>query len=106
MIEIAGFNCRLIRANRKNMRISVNGNGGICVSIPKRSTVKQITEFVTQNSEFIRAAVQKQQEKNGTGLFGSDPEKPFLYYKGRKLPVTFTKTDRATFDGEHFTLPE
>ena len=106
MVEIAGFNCRLIRANRKNMRISVNGNGGICVSVPKRSTIKQITEFVNNNSDFIRSAVQRQQEKHGVGLFGNALENPFLYYKGRKIPVTFTNTDRATFDGERFDLPE
>ena len=106
MIEIAGFNCRLIRASRKSIRISVNGSGGICVSAPKRASMKQITEFVEANSEFIRSAVAKQQTRHDSGLFGSDTESPFLYYKGRKIPVCFTKTTLSTFNGEQFILPE
>lgn len=106
MIEIAGFSCRLIRASRKSIRISVNGSGGICVSAPKRASMKQITEFVEANSEFIRSAVTKQQTRHDSGLFGSDTESPFLYYKGRKIPVCFTKTPLSTFNGEQFILPE
>lgn len=106
MIEIAGFKCRLIRSDRKTLRLTVSGNGGITVSAPKKASMKQITEFVTKNIEFISSAVAKQQAKHDIGLFGDNAESPFLYYKGRKCPVHLTKTDRATFDGEIFTVPD
>lgn len=106
MIEIAGFNCRLVRADRKTMRISVNGSGGISVFVPKKAMLKQITEFVNKNSEFIKGAVKRQQTKHDSGIFGDDPNFPFLYYKGEKIPVIFEKTNRATFDGKRFVLPD
>ena len=106
MVEIAGFNCRLVRANRNTMRLSINGNGGICVSVPKKASLKQITEFVEANGEFIRSAVARQQARHDSELFGSVPASPFLYYKGRKIPVIFTKTALSSFNGEQFALPE
>ena len=106
MIEISGFKCRIIRSDRKNMRISVNSNGGICVSVPKKATAKQISDFVKQHSDFIKNAVIKQTSIHNTGIFGDEPNSPFLYYKGEKYPVIFTSTALATFDGKCFILPE
>lgn len=106
MIEIAGFNCRLVRASRKSFRLTVSSSGGISVFVPKKASMKQITEFVTKNTEFIKSAVKKQRTNHNSALFGTDPNSPFLYYKGKKCPVTFTKSNRGTFGDELFTLPE
>ena len=106
MIDIAGFRCRLVRSDRKTLRLTVSVNGTVTVSAPKKASLKQITDFVTKNTELISSAVARQRSKHDSGLLGDCPESPFLDYKGRKCPVHLTKTDRATFNGDFFTLPE
>jgi len=90
MVEIAGFTCRLIRRNCKTLRLSVSGNGKISIYAPKRASQKLITDFVSSHKDFLTQAVKRQLSRHDDGLFGSDPDSPFIYYMGEKIPVVFS----------------
>ena len=106
MKEILGFNCT-VRYQKKNLfRVSVSRNGRITLSVPKRATVKQITEFVRTQESFIKNALATQRSRHDQYLFGDDPDAPFLYYIGKKLPVRFENTTVASLNPDCFVLPK
>ena len=106
MKEILGFNCSVLRQNRKSFRVSVSSSGRITLSVPKRATVKQITEFVKKQEVFIKNALTNQRALHDQGLFGEAPDAPFLYYIGKKLPVRFENVTTAELKTDCFILPE
>ena len=91
MVEIAGFNCRLVRRSSNVLRLSVSGSGKISVYAPKRASMKQITDFVIAHRDFLKNAIEKQISRHDDGLFGDDPANPFIYYIGERVPVIFSE---------------
>ena len=106
MKEIFDFNYRILRQKRNNFRISVNSSGGVTVSVPKRSSLKDITEFISRHEDFIKSSIEKQHRRHPEGLFGNAPDAPFLYHIGKKLPVIFQNTNIASLKNDSFILPE
>lgn len=78
----------------RRIRLSVRSDGSILVTAPPRATVRLIEQFVSQQSEWIAAAIERvlQKQKDSLSLWPSGAPGPYAKHKEEALALLKERT--------------
>jgi predicted metal-dependent hydrolase len=103
--ELAHFKIEIRRkAYKRSLGLTLNVNGRVCVSVPRSASLRQIREFVVQNTEWIEAQSQKYATLRATfprQNFSDGDEIPFM---GEKLRIRFVPSAEKSSLEKRFAI--
>ena len=103
-MENNSYRYLIYRTKRKNLRLTLRGDGTLALYCPANYPRSKAEEFIWQNAPRLLERGEKRDRELLRFLFGNSDNLSLLYF-GLRFPLYYDGTDHFFFDGERFHCP-